>query len=162
MWGGWRVSPNKTGGITIALYESCTTRPWGHLSYFTLFPDPIWLNLFIEFCFSKQKWNIYLTAWPDIVKVTLWCFLCWCSQRIFLMSLLWSLLFAAAASLVVKVYPERVLATQGGPVTLRCQVSGSPPHYFHWSREDGRPISHSTDRRRQGTAHMSTTWPQLV
>ncbi|XP_073326188.1 basement membrane-specific heparan sulfate proteoglycan core protein [Pagrus major] len=58
--------------------------------------------------------------------------------------------FDAAASLVVKVYPERVLASQGGSVTLRCQVSGSPPHYFYWSREDGRPISSSADRRRQG------------
>ncbi|XP_068997552.1 basement membrane-specific heparan sulfate proteoglycan core protein isoform X4 [Embiotoca jacksoni] len=55
-----------------------------------------------------------------------------------------------AASLVVKVYPERVLASQGGHVTLRCQVSGSPPLYFYWSREDGRPISGNTDRRRQG------------
>ncbi|KAK2851858.1 hypothetical protein Q5P01_008134 [Channa striata] len=58
--------------------------------------------------------------------------------------------YDAAASLVVKVYPARVLANQGGPVTLRCQVSGSPPHYFFWSREDGRPISNSADRRRQG------------
>ncbi|CAB1426562.1 unnamed protein product, partial [Pleuronectes platessa] len=58
--------------------------------------------------------------------------------------------YDAAASLVVKVYPERVQATPGGPVTLRCQVSGSPPHYFYWSREDGRPISISADRRRQG------------
>uniref|UniRef100_A0A665UZU7 Heparan sulfate proteoglycan 2 n=1 Tax=Echeneis naucrates TaxID=173247 RepID=A0A665UZU7_ECHNA len=54
------------------------------------------------------------------------------------------------SSLVVKVYPERVLASEGGPVTLRCQVSGSPPHYFYWSREDGRPISRSADRRKQG------------
>ncbi|KAM6982618.1 LOW QUALITY PROTEIN: basement membrane-specific heparan sulfate proteoglycan core protein [Tautogolabrus adspersus] len=58
--------------------------------------------------------------------------------------------YDAAASLVVKVYPERVLAPQGGPVTLRCQVSGSPPHYFYWSREDGRSVSSSADRRRQG------------
>ncbi|XP_045912374.1 basement membrane-specific heparan sulfate proteoglycan core protein-like isoform X7 [Micropterus dolomieu] len=56
----------------------------------------------------------------------------------------------AAASLVVKVYPERVQASQGGHVTLHCQVSGSSVHYFHWSREDGRPISSSADRRRQG------------
>nr|XP_057906676.1 basement membrane-specific heparan sulfate proteoglycan core protein isoform X5 [Doryrhamphus excisus] len=58
--------------------------------------------------------------------------------------------YDAAASLVVKVYPERVLTTQGGSVILRCQVSGSPPHYIYWSREDGRPISSSADRRRQG------------
>ncbi|XP_054634275.1 basement membrane-specific heparan sulfate proteoglycan core protein isoform X10 [Dunckerocampus dactyliophorus] len=58
--------------------------------------------------------------------------------------------YDAAASLVVRVYPERVLTTQGGSVILRCQVSGSPPHYFYWSREDGRPISSSADRRRQG------------
>uniref|UniRef100_A0A8C1JKE0 Heparan sulfate proteoglycan 2 n=1 Tax=Cyprinus carpio TaxID=7962 RepID=A0A8C1JKE0_CYPCA len=55
-----------------------------------------------------------------------------------------------AASLVVKVIPERVQVAQGIPVTLRCQVSGYPPHYFHWSREDGRPISSTAERRRQG------------
>lgn len=60
------------------------------------------------------------------------------------------LLFAAAASLVVRIHPERVLSPQGGSVTLRCQVSGSAPHYFYWSRQDGRPISSSTLRRRQG------------
>lgn len=51
---------------------------------------------------------------------------------------------------MVKVYPERVLTSQNSPVTLRCQVTGSPPHYFFWSREDGRSISGSTERRRQG------------
>uniref|UniRef100_A0AAV2LZ82 Basement membrane-specific heparan sulfate proteoglycan core protein n=1 Tax=Knipowitschia caucasica TaxID=637954 RepID=A0AAV2LZ82_KNICA len=55
-----------------------------------------------------------------------------------------------AASLVVKVYPERVQATSGASVTLRCQGSGPSPHYFYWSREDGRPISYSAERRRQG------------
>ncbi|KAM8864756.1 basement membrane-specific heparan sulfate proteoglycan core protein isoform 5-T5 [Spinachia spinachia] len=58
--------------------------------------------------------------------------------------------YSDAASLVVKVYPARVLSSPGGSVTLRCQVSGSPPHYFYWSREDGRSISSSADRRRQG------------
>ncbi|XP_053705091.1 basement membrane-specific heparan sulfate proteoglycan core protein isoform X1 [Synchiropus splendidus] len=58
--------------------------------------------------------------------------------------------YDAAASLVVKVYPAQVVTDLGGSVTLRCQVSGSPPHYFHWSRQDGRPISGSADRRRQG------------
>ncbi|XP_061650019.1 basement membrane-specific heparan sulfate proteoglycan core protein isoform X13 [Phyllopteryx taeniolatus] len=58
--------------------------------------------------------------------------------------------YDAAASLVVRVYPERVLTTQGGSVTLRCQVSVSHPHYFSWSREDGRSISSSADRPRQG------------
>ncbi|KAJ3585960.1 hypothetical protein NHX12_012366, partial [Muraenolepis orangiensis] len=55
-----------------------------------------------------------------------------------------------AASLVVKVYPERVLMSQGGAVTLRCQVSGTPPHYFFWTREDGRLVSRNADRRRNG------------
>ncbi|XP_052450998.1 basement membrane-specific heparan sulfate proteoglycan core protein isoform X27 [Carassius gibelio] len=57
---------------------------------------------------------------------------------------------SVAVSLVVKVYPERVQMAQGLPVTLRCQVSGYPPHYFQWSREDGRPISSTAERRRQG------------
>uniref|UniRef100_A0A673N5J0 Cell adhesion molecule-related/down-regulated by oncogenes n=1 Tax=Sinocyclocheilus rhinocerous TaxID=307959 RepID=A0A673N5J0_9TELE len=65
-----------------------------------------------------------------------------------------------AASLVVKVYPERVQVAQGIPVTLRCQVSGYPPHYFHWSREDGRPISSTAERRRQGTElHFPSVQP---
>ncbi|KAI1897142.1 hypothetical protein AGOR_G00080140 [Albula goreensis] len=51
---------------------------------------------------------------------------------------------------VVRVYPERVLVAQGGPVTLRCQASGSPPHYYYWSREDRRPVSRNAERRRQG------------
>uniref|UniRef100_A0A672LAK0 Heparan sulfate proteoglycan 2 n=1 Tax=Sinocyclocheilus grahami TaxID=75366 RepID=A0A672LAK0_SINGR len=65
-----------------------------------------------------------------------------------------------AASLVVKVYPERVQVAQGIPVTLRCQVSGYPPHYFRWSREDGRPISSTAERRRQGTElHFPSVQP---
>uniref|UniRef100_A0A671MKX5 Basement membrane-specific heparan sulfate proteoglycan core protein-like n=1 Tax=Sinocyclocheilus anshuiensis TaxID=1608454 RepID=A0A671MKX5_9TELE len=65
-----------------------------------------------------------------------------------------------AASLVVKVYPERVQVARGLPVTLRCQVSGYPPHYFHWSREDGRPISSTAERRRQGAElHFPSVQP---
>lgn len=66
-------------------------------------------------------------------------------------------LSSVAASLVVKVFPERVQEAQGRPVTLRCQVSGYPPHYFHWSREDGRPISSTAERRTQGTVHSPTS-----
>ncbi|XP_047235897.1 basement membrane-specific heparan sulfate proteoglycan core protein isoform X4 [Girardinichthys multiradiatus] len=66
----------------------------------------------------------------------------------------------AVAHLEVKVYPERFVATQGSSVTLRCQVSGSPPHYFFWSRQDGRPISVSADRRRQGAElHFPSVLP---
>lgn len=61
-------------------------------------------------------------------------------------------MLTAAASLVVKVYPERVLTSQNSAVTLRCQVSSAPPHYYYWSREDGRLISGSAERRRQGNA----------
>ncbi|KAJ8016910.1 hypothetical protein DPEC_G00012250 [Dallia pectoralis] len=65
-----------------------------------------------------------------------------------------------AASLVVKVYPERVLVAQGSSVTLRCQVTGSPPHYFYWSREDGRPVPSSADRRRHGEElHIPSVHP---
>ncbi|XP_029578636.1 basement membrane-specific heparan sulfate proteoglycan core protein isoform X4 [Salmo trutta] len=66
----------------------------------------------------------------------------------------------AAASLVVKVYPERVLVAQGSPVTLRCQVTGPPPHYYYWSREDGRPVTNSAIRQRQGEElHIPSVQP---
>ncbi|XP_064861549.1 basement membrane-specific heparan sulfate proteoglycan core protein-like isoform X9 [Oncorhynchus nerka] len=66
----------------------------------------------------------------------------------------------AAASLVVKVYPERVLVAQGSPVTLRCQVTGPPPHYYYWSREDGRPVTNSAVRQRQGEElHIPSVQP---
>uniref|UniRef100_A0A8C7RED3 Heparan sulfate proteoglycan 2 n=1 Tax=Oncorhynchus mykiss TaxID=8022 RepID=A0A8C7RED3_ONCMY len=63
-------------------------------------------------------------------------------------------------SLVVKVYPERVLVAQGSPVTLRCQVTGPPPHYYYWSREDGRPVTNSAIRQRQGEElHIPSVQP---
>ncbi|XP_064813458.1 basement membrane-specific heparan sulfate proteoglycan core protein isoform X3 [Oncorhynchus masou masou] len=66
----------------------------------------------------------------------------------------------AAASLVVKVYPERVLVAQGSPVTLRCQVTGPPPHYYYWSREDGRQVTNSAVRQRQGEElHIPSVQP---
>ncbi|KAM5269991.1 basement membrane-specific heparan sulfate proteoglycan core protein isoform 5-T5 [Hipposideros larvatus] len=55
------------------------------------------------------------------------------------------------APLVVQVQPARSVVPQGGPHSLRCQVSGSPPHYFYWSREDGRPLPSSTQQRHQGS-----------
>ena len=70
---------------------------------------------------------------------------------------------------MVKVYPERVLVAQGSPVTLRCQVTGPPPHYYYWSREDGRPVTNSAIRQRQGIVYWtdqfwvigSMTWPSI-
>ncbi|KAG7477685.1 hypothetical protein MATL_G00072180 [Megalops atlanticus] len=53
----------------------------------------------------------------------------------------------SAASLVVKVHPERVVVAQGSPVILRCQVTSSPPHLYTWTREDGRPVSSNAERR---------------
>ncbi|XP_062871277.1 basement membrane-specific heparan sulfate proteoglycan core protein isoform X2 [Trichomycterus rosablanca] len=68
--------------------------------------------------------------------------------------------YNAAASLVVKVYPERIQVAQGHSVTLRCQGSGPTPHYFYWTREDSRPISGSAERRRQGEElHFASVQP---
>ncbi|XP_060115564.1 basement membrane-specific heparan sulfate proteoglycan core protein [Heteronotia binoei] len=52
--------------------------------------------------------------------------------------------------LIVQVHPARTAVAQGSEVTLHCQVSGHPPHYFYWSREDGHPVSGTAQRRRQG------------
>ncbi|XP_063001421.1 basement membrane-specific heparan sulfate proteoglycan core protein [Elgaria multicarinata webbii] len=51
---------------------------------------------------------------------------------------------------IVQVHPPRSAVSQGSEVTLRCHVSGAPPHYFYWSREDGRPVPGTAQRRRQG------------
>uniref|UniRef100_A0A8C0L457 Basement membrane-specific heparan sulfate proteoglycan core protein n=1 Tax=Canis lupus dingo TaxID=286419 RepID=A0A8C0L457_CANLU len=62
--------------------------------------------------------------------------------------------------LVVQVHPARSIVPQGGSHSLRCQVSGSPPHYFYWSREDGRPVPGSTQQRHQGSElHFPSVQP---
>ncbi|XP_047648303.1 basement membrane-specific heparan sulfate proteoglycan core protein isoform X10 [Phacochoerus africanus] len=67
---------------------------------------------------------------------------------------------ADQAPLVVQVQPPRSIVPQGGPHSLRCQVSGSPPHYFYWSREDGRPLPSSTQQRHQGSElHFPSVQP---
>ncbi|XP_058532481.1 basement membrane-specific heparan sulfate proteoglycan core protein isoform X2 [Ochotona princeps] len=67
---------------------------------------------------------------------------------------------ADQAPLVVQVHPARSIVPQGGSHSLRCQVSGSPPHYFYWSREDGRPIPSSTQQRHQGSElHFPSVQP---
>ncbi|XP_058409147.1 basement membrane-specific heparan sulfate proteoglycan core protein isoform X9 [Diceros bicornis minor] len=67
---------------------------------------------------------------------------------------------ADQAPLVVQVHPARSIVPQGGPHSLRCQVSGSPPHYFYWSREDGRPVPSSTQQRHQGSElHFPSVQP---
>ncbi|XP_068097693.1 basement membrane-specific heparan sulfate proteoglycan core protein isoform X5 [Hyperolius riggenbachi] len=40
----------------------------------------------------------------------------------------------------VHIYPEKKTTAAGSEVTLRCQGSGDPPHYYFWTREDGRPL----------------------
>ncbi|XP_052547652.1 basement membrane-specific heparan sulfate proteoglycan core protein isoform X14 [Tympanuchus pallidicinctus] len=52
--------------------------------------------------------------------------------------------------LAVRVHPPRTAVPQGSAVTLRCQASGEPPLYYHWSREDGRPLPSSAQSRGQG------------
>nr|XP_033778769.1 basement membrane-specific heparan sulfate proteoglycan core protein isoform X4 [Geotrypetes seraphini] len=54
------------------------------------------------------------------------------------------------APLVVRVHPQRTTISQGSEVSLRCQVSGNPPFYFYWSREDGRPLSSNSQKRAKG------------
>ncbi|XP_023578281.1 basement membrane-specific heparan sulfate proteoglycan core protein isoform X8 [Octodon degus] len=62
--------------------------------------------------------------------------------------------------LVVQVHPARSIVPQGGPHSLRCQVSGNPPHYFYWSREDGQPVPSSTQQRHQGAElHFPSVHP---
>uniref|UniRef100_G3SPQ7 Basement membrane-specific heparan sulfate proteoglycan core protein n=1 Tax=Loxodonta africana TaxID=9785 RepID=G3SPQ7_LOXAF len=64
------------------------------------------------------------------------------------------------APLVVQVHPARSIVPQGGSHSLRCQVSGNPPHYFYWSREDGRPVPSSTQQRHQGSElHFPSVQP---
>nr|Q05793.1 RecName: Full=Basement membrane-specific heparan sulfate proteoglycan core protein; Short=HSPG; Contains: RecName: Full=Endorepellin; Contains: RecName: Full=LG3 peptide; Flags: Precursor [Mus musculus]AAA39911.1 perlecan [Mus musculus] len=63
-------------------------------------------------------------------------------------------------SLEVQIHPSRSVVPQGGPHSLRCQVSGSPPHYFYWSREDGRPLPSSAQQRHQGSElHFPSVQP---
>ncbi|XP_049734154.1 basement membrane-specific heparan sulfate proteoglycan core protein isoform X6 [Elephas maximus indicus] len=67
---------------------------------------------------------------------------------------------ADQAPLVVQVHPARSIVPQGGSHSLRCQVSGNPPHYFYWSREDGRPVPSSTQQRHQGSElHFPSVQP---
>ncbi|XP_067328854.1 basement membrane-specific heparan sulfate proteoglycan core protein isoform X5 [Anolis sagrei] len=52
--------------------------------------------------------------------------------------------------LVVQIHPPWTAVSQGSVVSLRCHVSGAPPHYFYWSREDGRPVPGTAQRKHQG------------
>ncbi|XP_069893790.1 basement membrane-specific heparan sulfate proteoglycan core protein isoform X4 [Dipodomys merriami] len=67
---------------------------------------------------------------------------------------------ADEAPLVVQVHPTRSVVPQGGPHSLQCKVTGSPPHYFYWSREDGRPVPSSAQQRHQGSElHFPSVQP---
>ncbi|XP_063292891.1 basement membrane-specific heparan sulfate proteoglycan core protein isoform X6 [Pelobates fuscus] len=60
------------------------------------------------------------------------------------------------SSFVVRIHPQKSTVSQGGEVTLRCQAGGNPPHYFYWSREDGRPLPASADTKAKGELHISS------
>ncbi|XP_075802672.1 basement membrane-specific heparan sulfate proteoglycan core protein isoform X4 [Microtus pennsylvanicus] len=63
-------------------------------------------------------------------------------------------------TLEVQVHPSRSVVPQGGPHSLRCQVNGSPPHYFYWSREDGQPLPSGAQQRHQGSElHFPSVQP---
>ncbi|XP_053308483.1 basement membrane-specific heparan sulfate proteoglycan core protein [Spea bombifrons] len=62
-------------------------------------------------------------------------------------------------NLVVRIHPQKATVSQGGDVTLRCQVTGNPPHYFYWSREDGRPLPGNAKPREKGELHFSGVQP---
>ncbi|RLV89744.1 hypothetical protein DV515_00014742 [Chloebia gouldiae] len=53
-------------------------------------------------------------------------------------------------ALAVRVHPQRTAVPQGSAVTLRCHASGDPPLYYHWVREDGRPLPEGAQSHRQG------------
>ncbi|KAM4652668.1 basement membrane-specific heparan sulfate proteoglycan core protein [Discoglossus pictus] len=64
------------------------------------------------------------------------------------------------SQLVVRIHPQKAKVVQGGEVSLRCQVSGNPPYYFYWSREDGRPLPGSAQPRDKGEElHFSRLQP---
>ncbi|KAG2459685.1 PGBM protein, partial [Polypterus senegalus] len=61
---------------------------------------------------------------------------------------------------LVQVEPRKAVISQGGEATLHCQASGSPPHYYYWSRGDGRQIPSSAQIRHQGQElHFSRLQP---
>ncbi|XP_063273590.1 basement membrane-specific heparan sulfate proteoglycan core protein isoform X3 [Prinia subflava] len=53
-------------------------------------------------------------------------------------------------ALAVRVHPPRTAVPQGSAVTLRCHATGDPPLYYHWVREDGRPLPEGAQSHRQG------------
>ncbi|XP_030819499.1 basement membrane-specific heparan sulfate proteoglycan core protein isoform X2 [Camarhynchus parvulus] len=53
-------------------------------------------------------------------------------------------------ALAVRVHPQRTAVPQGSAVTLRCHAAGDPPLYYHWVREDGRPLPEGAQSRHQG------------
>ncbi|KAG9482678.1 hypothetical protein GDO78_011370 [Eleutherodactylus coqui] len=51
---------------------------------------------------------------------------------------------------IVRIYPEKKTVSAGSEFSLRCQGSGDPPYYYHWSREDGRTITAISQLREKG------------
>ncbi|XP_031762630.1 basement membrane-specific heparan sulfate proteoglycan core protein isoform X7 [Xenopus tropicalis] len=64
------------------------------------------------------------------------------------------------SKLIVRIHPQKATLSPGGEVTLRCHVSGNPPYYFYWTREDGRPIPPSAKAVGEGeNLHFSRVQP---
>ncbi|XP_064028426.1 basement membrane-specific heparan sulfate proteoglycan core protein isoform X3 [Pogoniulus pusillus] len=66
----------------------------------------------------------------------------------------------SAVPLAVRIHPPRTTVAQGSAVTLRCQATGQPPFYYHWAREDGKPLPAGAQSRGQGEElHFASIQP---
>ncbi|XP_054251094.1 basement membrane-specific heparan sulfate proteoglycan core protein [Indicator indicator] len=69
----------------------------------------------------------------------------------------------SAVPLAVHIHPPRATVAQGSAITLRCQATGQPPFYYHWAREDGKPLPEGAQSQRQGEElHFASIQPSAA